>query len=279
MSTHGDSPGYWNRRAAQFCMDPLSLLIPGWGALMMRVGPGRNSPPLVTPGRLERGLVLVLPGIEGPSFYADAVRRGLDAAGVGAALEICNWAGAWPGTLFALTRRGSDRQAHAVADRITDYRRRHAAPPVVLVGHSGGAAMVVFVAELLGPKAPLAGAIALAPALSPGYDLSRALAGVAGELVVCHSRRDVQLRMLTSVGGNFDRRFGRTAGQEGFAHRGGGGRLVQIAWTRAMASQGHNGGHIAWTRPNWVRDNLGPRVKQWIGGNKPAAGASREQAD
>jgi len=254
-------------RAVQVLLDPFAVFVPGFAAALQRVGISRNTQRYDSPARRANGLVVVLPGIEGPSLYTAALRAGL--ADLPAAIHVFNWAGFWPGVCYAVNQRGARRRADRVVDMIQDYRREHSGRPVVLIGHSGGAAIAVLAAERLaasgGQIEPLAGAVALATPLSPGYDLRAALRGVRGGWVACHSRFDLQLRLLTSIGGNFDRRFGRTAGQEGFAGPGADDpRFAPIAWDRSMIADGHWGGHVGWASPPWVRRRLAPLLARWL---------------
>ena len=122
-------------------------------------------------------------------------------------------------------------------------------------------AIAIMAAELLGPAEAVDGLIAFATPLSPGYNLGRAVAGIKRELVACWSPWDLQLAALVNLGGNFDRRRGRTAGQCGFKLAGEPAwRVRQIRWDRSMIAAGHLGGHIGWTSPPLVRRLL---IRQW----------------
>ncbi len=256
-------------RTMQLLLDPLAVFVPGVGAAVQRLGLSSNTPRYDSPARRSAGLVILLPGAEGPSLYTSWVRAGL--CDLPAAIRIVNWAGFWPGVCHVINRRSARRRADRLAAMVNEYRREHPGRPVVLVGHSGGAGMAILTAERIaaaggcgGATEPLAGVVALATPLSPGYDLRAALGG-ANELVVCHSRLDLLLRSLTTIGGNFDRRFGRTAGQEGFSGPGTDDpRLTPIAWDRSMMADGHWGGHIGWSHPTWVRQRLAPIVAGWL---------------
>ncbi len=81
-----------------------------------------NEPPWVTPERMDNGLVLLLPGVEGPSYYTASVRQGLERGNLGYALEIHDWT--WPGLgmWFAIDEPGARNRAQLVADRVAGYR-------------------------------------------------------------------------------------------------------------------------------------------------------------
>lgn len=255
-------------QSAQLVMDPLAVLIPGWGEVMSRWGFCRDWPKYVTPQRKERGLVIILPGVEGGSLYSNAVRLGLEMAGVNLALVVRNWSGILPGWLYAFSERAARRRAALLMRRIDAYRDEHPGRPVFIVGHSGGGCISLFAAEQAGRDGrPLDGVVAMSTALGPKYDLSAALAGVRQGLVTVHSPSDWQLRALTSIGCNFDQTWSRTAGQTGFLAPPpeSDGRLMQIGWEPAMRQEGHYGGHIGCTHPHWVARHLGPVLRRWAG--------------
>ena len=52
--------------------------------------------PYVTEARLARGLVIVLPGIEGRSVFNEEICRGLDLGGVDGAIELYDWTSGVP---------------------------------------------------------------------------------------------------------------------------------------------------------------------------------------
>src|SRR5260221_4327757 len=115
---------------------------------------------LRTPERLEKGLVLVLPGIEGQSLLNHGIARGLADGGVISAIEIFDWT---TGVilLFLYHLRGSRRhkaQAEKIARRVVEYQRNYPGRPVHLVGHSGGGAMAGLALEHLPAEVKVASA-------------------------------------------------------------------------------------------------------------------------
>ena len=78
-----------NARIERFSRGCLSIL----GVLLHPLGrfTGALLDPLRTADRMQRGLVLVLPGIEGESCLNHSIVRGLADGGVPSGIEVVNW--------------------------------------------------------------------------------------------------------------------------------------------------------------------------------------------
>jgi pimeloyl-ACP methyl ester carboxylesterase len=179
---------------------------------------GRNES-WVTPERLDRGLTIILPGIEGESFFNRSVARGLVDAGHESAIVIHDWTTGnvtlFPYHLMALQR--NHRQARQIADRIVAYQDQHPDRPVRLIGHSGGGAMVVLALEVLPSDRQVTQSILLGAALSPDHDLSTALARTERGLWSVSSKGDVLYLMAGTMAlGTIDRMHSASAGAVGF---------------------------------------------------------------
>src|SRR5262249_10263031 len=127
-------------------------------------------------------------------------------------------------------------KATELADEVRQVKAQ--GRPVFLVGHSGGAGLVLAAAAQL-PPATVERTILLAPAVSPTFDLSAALRATKGELVSYRSELDrLWLGLGTHEFGTVDRVYGSAAGLHGFRepdHLTDEGRLlyrrlVQIPW-------------------------------------------------
>lgn len=246
------------------------------GALL--AGCAVNEPPYLTDDRLDKGLVLILPGVEGPSPWTSSVRQGLFEGGTPYALEIHNWIGSGLGIWYAYNESASRRQAGLLADRIADYRRENPGRPVFVVGISGGAAIAVFAAEATPEPGLIDGMILLATPLRPQYDLTRAVSHSRGHVVNYHTTSDLWLLGLTTLFRNLDGSSGATAGHEGFVLPEDGGRTVspqrrevfaqmaQVPWDPSMAEHGNRGGHTGWTNAQWVAHDLPPILDAWADG-------------
>lgn len=218
--------------------------------------------------RLANGHVIVLPGIEGFSRWNRSIARGLQAAGLPHAIEIHDWTyGRWQSLRSLRSRRRHHEQRAAIADKIAATRARHPGAPIWLIGHSGGGALSVLTLEHLPAELRIEGAILLAPALSPSYPMSSALA---------HTRRGVWnfsswgdaffLIFGTLVMGTIDGRHAISAGASGFrraavsqtAAASNTPRLVEVPWRRSMFAQRHFAGHFGCVHSAFVREWVAP---------------------
>ena len=124
----------------------------------------------------------------------------------------------------------------------------------------------------------MARAIFLAPALSPGYDLTTALRAVSREMVVFWSPLDVFiLGAGTRVFGTADRVRTASAGLVGFripspptggdSHPDGQyAKLRQVCWTPRMAASGYLGGHLGPDSPIFLRNYVIPLLRNEMDG-------------
>lgn len=182
--------------------------------------------------RLEKGYTLVLPGIEGTSWFNISIARGLIDAGHESAIEVVDWTtGNWilfPYHLMALER--NKVHAKEIADRIVAYQKLYPGRPVNLIGHSGGAAMTVLVLEALPTDHPVENAILLAAALSPDYDLCNAFMRTKHGITNFYSGGDALYLMAGTLAlGTIDRQHAMSAGAVGFR--------LPIPWTDAETEQ------------------------------------------
>jgi pimeloyl-ACP methyl ester carboxylesterase len=221
---------------------------------------------LRTPERLDQGLVLVLPGIEGESCLNHSIARGLADGGVGAAIEIFDWT---TGVilLFLYHLRSKKRhvlQAERLVRRIMDYQQSHPGRPVHLVGHSGGAAMVVLALERLPPEHKVASAILLQSAMSPDHDLTTALDRTECGIWNFRSPWDAFfLGAGTWVAGTLDGPHQKAAGMVGFRtplglHDVYAARLHDVAFRPGMVADFNFGGHLSVTSRPFIANHVAP---------------------
>ena len=164
---------------------------PFYGGLLLWPGRVRRSGES-EPRDLSRGLVLVVGGVGGLDLCGLGLRYVTGAIGCLARWRSFDWGHGFGRWYADLTRRGQPRPPGAAARRGDPVGSGREQPdaPVFLVGKSGGAGIAVKALEQL-DEGSVERAVLLAPALSPGYDLTRALWAVRREMVVFWSPLDV----------------------------------------------------------------------------------------
>jgi pimeloyl-ACP methyl ester carboxylesterase len=225
---------------------------------------------LRTPERLDQGLVLVLPGIEGQSLLNHNMARGLADGGVRSAIEVFDWTtGVIVMFLYHLrSARRHKAQAEKIAQRIVEYQRDYPGRPVSLVGHSGGGAMAVLALERLPVDVKITSAILLLAGISPGYNLARALAHVENGIFNFHSRFDIFfLGLGTVIFGTIDGPHTVAAGMVGFRvpdkldateRELYDQRLHQVPFCAAMIADFNFGGHMGVSNRVFVARHVAP---------------------
>lgn len=240
---------------------------------------GADSLQFTHPQREARGLVFVLPGIEGEGPSSYAVRAGLDEAGVDHAIPIYRWGRPLPGVGLLLNQvdvAGNREAGRRIARLIVQYQDAHPGCPVHMVGHSGGGGVAVFTLESLPAGRYVDGVVLLNASISAGYDLSRALARTRKGIVNFWSPGDVGLLVIgTTVLGNVDGVHGPAAGATGFTNaRNNSGKLYQVQWSPSMATAGNIGGHMDSTGQPFVAQWVAPWVLADSWTPPPASGAT-----
>ncbi|MFA6135340.1 MAG: hypothetical protein WC869_15115 [Phycisphaerae bacterium] len=222
--------------------------------------------------RLDKGLVVVLPGIEGRSQLNEAICEGLNDGGVTAAIDLEDWTSSVPMNLLYNQRNSlrNREQAEIIADRIMRYKMSYPNRPVILVGQSGGGAMAAWIVEALPPAESVDGVIMLAASLSPQYPLDTALAKSRRGIVNFHSSKDwFILGVGTTISGTMDGEHTSSAGRVGFESPTSGPRarlyyqkLRQVAWQESMAQTGYTGNHLTSGTRLFVSNYVAPLVLQ-----------------
>lgn len=219
------------------------------------------------PARRRKGLVIILPGIEGEGFLNHSIAHGLHDAGLPDAFEIFDWTRGRRRLLHNLMGLSRNRQQAALlADHIRQYQRQQPDCPVHLVAHSGGAGIAAMALERLDPVRPITGAILLGSALSPEYNLAKALQRTRYGIYNLYSRYDFfYLGLGTRTFGTIDRRLRLASGKVGFRLPAGldvagealyREKLHQIAWRKEWLHVMHAGGHTGWADRCFCREVL-----------------------
>lgn len=223
----------------------------------------------VDPQRMNKGLILILPGIEGESMLNHMIADGLKDAGVPDAIDIYDWTGTrWFMVGGVVRYQRNLRQASLIAHRISEYQRTYPGRPVHIIGHSGGGGIAIMVLEQLSSQRPITGAILLAPAISPSHNLVEAMHRTKFGIYNFWSPGDILwLGVMTTTFGTVDREHGPAAGMVGFRvpdHlsrselRLYDTKLHQIHQEASMVKEGQTiAPHMGWSSEWFVRDYLG----------------------
>jgi hypothetical protein len=120
--------------------------------------------------------------------------------------------------------------------------------------------------ECLGGRRIVDTLLLVAPALSPTYNLTRALGAVKRCFALVSPKDRWLLGAGTRVFGTIDRRFGAAAGQVGFQlpanldkiGRDSYSRVQEVHWSATLAREGPSGGHIGWMSERFLAKHLLP---------------------
>ncbi len=253
--------------------------LPGRGLRsMLRVGLclfGERTAPfhrqLAAASRLEHGLIIILPGIEGCSSVNDSIARGLVAGQLPHAVKIIDWRKFRPwNPLHLAMLRHNQAQAGSIAEFICKYQRNYPGQPVHLIGHSAGAGIALFVLEKLPATHRVNSVVLLAAAVSRQFDIRPLVERTGRGIWNFYSLLDLPTVGLgTIVFGTMDRRHAISAGAMGFrtehestsdAHvpESTEPQLHQIRFRTAMIRSWNFGGHFGSTNAVFVQRHVAP---------------------
>ena len=230
---------------------------------------------LACTSRLEHGLIIILPGIEGCSTINDSIARGLVAGELSHAIRIIDWRRFRPwNPLHLVMERHNRNQARVVADVIIDYQRNFPGQAVHLIGHSAGAGMALFVLEQLPENHRVTSVTLMAATVSRTFDVTGLLSRTRFGIWNFYSPLDfASVGLGTMLFGTMDRRHTVSAGALGFqiaddrqAVEGdkpdAGPRLHQIKFRLNMMKAWNFGGHFGPTNAVFVQENVAPICRQ-----------------
>jgi len=228
----------------------------------------------------ETGLILLADGIGGFDLCGMGLRHAAGHAGLTHEVRVVNWGhglGRWHRDLTNVANH--ETQAAAIAAAALEFHESRPDAPIFLVGKSGGTGIIVKTLERL-PESSVERAVLLSSALSPRYDLSRALGAVRREMAVFWSPFDVFiLGVGTHVFGTVDRVNTVSAGLVGFrppasADSSQYRKLRQVRWSPQMAPTGNLGGHVGVDSPAFLRKYVVPLLLGEGGGTETTIGTS-----
>ena len=210
--------------------------------------------------RLEKGLVIILPGIEGESPMNHDIRQGLCDCGEVCGLPIYCWGRPLPGVGMLLNQMdvsGNRLEGQKIARMIVTYQDNYPGKTVHVIGHSGGGGVAVFAAEAMPPGRKIDGLVLLSASISADYDLSKALGNCKKGILNVYNTNDTAMLVVgTTLTSTVDGEHGVSAGASGFTQSFNG--LYQTSVDDSFDP------HASTTRSNFIAGNVGP----WL--NAPA---------
>jgi len=203
--------------------------------------------------------------------------RGMPPRGTGScSTEVVDWyGGRWQ--IEALQAVEANRQeAGRIAKEIAQRAALHPTERIILTAQSGGCALAVWAMEDLPPGVRVDSLVLISPALSPGYDLSRALshltastssgAHLSGRAFVFTDKNDMFiLGWGTRTFGTSDGKHCDAAGLGGFVEPAGAdaqqyAKLRSLPYQRDWLRYGNIGGHATALSPFFGEDVVAPLV-------------------
>lgn len=160
--------------------------------------------------------LLHLPGIGGRRAIDLNMTRGLVLGGYSGSLRIYDWTENDEGltSLWGVDRHR--RQAKLIADQLTEAYDLNTRRPLYLTAHSGGTGLAVWALEGSPERVKVKNLLLLEPALSPTYDLTKALRHVSGKAYVFSSTSDPVVGLGCRMMGTIDGPKVNAAGNIGF---------------------------------------------------------------
>jgi hypothetical protein len=227
---------------------------------LVEVPPVKPDPP---------GPVLIhVPGTSGDTVFDKNWTDALVDAGLQVSVEHFEWTRPDKRHLTALHAVEDNRHdAKRLADRITTLYRENPHRRLILTSQSGGPMIAAFALEQLPDDVYVSQWVMLNPAVSPTYDLSKALAHVRDNAYVFYSDQDwLYLGLGTAVMGLMDGSKGAGAGQLGFTRPVAGNpeqysKLVQIEHRWAWVKYGNFGHHTGALTPWMARNIISPLLQ------------------
>jgi pimeloyl-ACP methyl ester carboxylesterase len=236
------------------------ILVLGCGGERATAVPSTKPQPQLPP----RAQLIHVPGIGGHMRIDDSLIAGLRDGGIDAEIQIYDWTGPDRGlvSLGSTTRHASE--SAKVAEMITSIARADPRRKIILTGHSGGAAIVVWALEKLPNDVHIDTLLMMQPALSPSYDLNKALSRVRGHAYSLYSVHDPVLGPGTRLLGTMDRVRTEAAGAVGFtdppnaADHAQYQKLTQFEYQDSWMRYGDIGDHIGPMRRSFAKNMLAP---------------------
>lgn len=216
------------------------------------------------PSSFQHTWLLHLPGVGGELSIDHDLIHGLKAGGYDGHTEIYDWTESQPGLSALWSRKRNDQEAQRIADKIQQLVRDDPAVRITITAHSGGNGLAVWALERLPKDIHIQTLFLLSSALSPEYDLTKALLHVRGKACAFSSEYDsIVLGAGTSAFGTIDGVRTEASGKVGFVMPKSADplqytKLVQYPFDKAWMKYGNLGDHIGTLSPGFAEHVLAP---------------------
>ena len=236
------------------------------GAFVTRVAL-LDAKPIIATRENANEYLLHLPGIAGERTLDREFIRGIRDGGFTGTLEIYDWTERDPGLSALRSRKRNEKQAALVAKKIERLLTDRPTLKIRLVGHSGGTGIAAWALERLPDGMQVESLALIAPALSQGYDLSKALEHVRGKAFAFTSEHDsIVLGAGTTLFGTIDGRKEEASGLRGFTMPPGADeqqyeKLVAMPYNSGWMNWGNIGDHIGPMRRTFARVVISPMLQ------------------
>jgi len=195
--------------------------------------------------------LLHLPGIGGRMAIDDRLVRGLHDGGVPGWLEIYDWTGTDRGLIALMQEKRHDEQSTHVATMIAEKAQAHPGLHITLTSHSAGCGIAVWALEKLPDDVVIDELLMMQSALSPEYDLSKALRHVKRAYALNSELDAIVLGRGTSTAGTVDGVRTDAAGRFGYKMPEGADAKQYEKLTQFQYQDG-------WMRFDDIGDHIGP---------------------
>ena len=205
-----------------------------------------------------------LPGIGGYRGIDRRLLRGLAEGHLGGTITHYDWTARDPGFGALLARKRNDDEATIVSQIIVDHARANPGSRITLTAHSGGAGILAWALERLPDDVTVDTVVFLSPALSPAYDLSKALMHVRNHAYAFYSPHDVAvLGIGTTLFGTIDGVKAEASGKVGFtkpatADAAQYDKLLQFPYEKSWAKLSNIGDHVGSMARPFIREIVTP---------------------
>lgn len=228
-------------------------------AAMAGCGPGNGG---FSQAEDKFGITYYLDGAGNWGFGVADVPAGLKNAGYKGRVENFMWTSSFNPAIDQINRPANNLRAALLADKISNYLKKHPENDVNLIALSAGTGIATWAVENVKAPCKVNNMVLLGSSLSYNYDMTRALENMKGCVYVYYSRYDSVLEGPVKALGTVDGKIGTdAAGLVGLRPpRGGGARIKNYGWSRNYLKYGWSGSHTDCTSQAFVRAVLARHI-------------------